>query len=373
MADKVILSVGTKRGLFLLESNKRRQKWTVKGPFMKGWTVHHAVIDTRGAPRLHVAAENFSFAANAFSGGISGEKLKPSPHPPKAPDMNAKAKKFAKQYGLDMTRRIWLIEPGPAKEKKVLYAGTAPAGLFRSENGGKSWEPVESINKHRTRKDWSPGAGGQSMHSIQIDPHDSDRMYVAISAAGAFRTDDGGKRWKPINTAIAKYVGAPKETEVGTCVHKLRVHPTEPGRLFQQNHVGVYRSDDHGDTWNRIDKGLPYDFGFGLALNPHDPETCYVIPLEPEGYAFRATSGALNVYRATPNGKGWKKLSKGLPQKHAHVSVLRQAMGSDSLKPCGIYFGTGGGQVFVSADEGASWSAAAEYLPPVYSVTAAVV
>jgi photosystem II stability/assembly factor-like uncharacterized protein len=272
-----------------------------------------------------------------------------------------------------MTKRIWLIEPGPAREKKVLYAGTAPAGLFRSEDRGVSWEPVESINRHRTRKDWAPGAGGQSLHSIQVDPTDPDRMYVAISAAGSFRTDDGGKRWKPINTSVAKYVGAPEETTVGTCVHKLRAHPTEPGRLYQQNHVGVYRSDDHGDTWMRIDAGLPHDFGFGLALNPRDPDVCYVIPLRPEEYAFRATDGALAVYRPNKNGRGWKRLAKGLPQKNAYVSVLRQAMGSDDLKPCGVYFGTGGGQVFVSADEGASWSAAAEYLPPVYSVTAAVV
>lgn len=373
MADKVVLSVGTKRGLFLLESNRQRKKWTVKGPLMKGWTVHHAIVDTRGTPKLHVAAENFAFGANTFSGAVSGDKLKPAKTPPATPELNAKAKKFAKQYGLDMAKRVWLIEPGHAKEKKVLYAGTAPAGLFRSENGGQSWEPVEGINRHSTKKDWSPGAGGQSMHSIQVDPHDPNRIYVAISAAGSFRTDDGGKKWKPINTSVAKYVGAPEETTVGTCVHKLRVHPTEPGRLFQQNHVGVYRSDDHGDTWNRIDKGLPWDFGFGLALNPNDPDACYVIPLEPEGYAFRATDGALAVFRPGANGKGWRKLTKGLPQKHAHISVLRQAMGNDLLKPCGVYFGTGNGQVFVSGDEGESWTAAAEYLPPVYSITAAVV
>ncbi len=373
MADKLILCVGTKRGLFLLESNRQRRRWTTRGPFMKGWTVHHAMIDTRGTPRLHVAAENFSFASNAFSGPISGDKLRASEHPPVAPDLNPKARKFARQYGLDMTKRLWLIEPGPAKEKKVLYAGTAPAGLFRSDDGGKGWEPVTAINRHSSRKDWSPGAGGQSLHSIQVDPHDPMRMYVAISAAGSFRTDDGGKRWRPINSAVAKYTGAPEETTVGTCVHKLLAHPTERGRLFQQNHVGVYRSDDHGDTWQRIDDGLPYDFGFGLALDRNDPDACYVIPLQPEGYAFRATDGALNVYRPRSNGRGWKKLSKGLPQKNAYVSVLRQAMTSDAYDPCGIYFGTGGGQVFASADAGASWSAISEYLPPVNSVSAAVV
>jgi photosystem II stability/assembly factor-like uncharacterized protein len=373
MAEKVVLSVGTKRGLFLLESNRRRNRWTINGPFLKGWTVHHAMIDTRGTPRLHVAAENFSFASNAFSGPISGTKLKACEHPPKAPDLNRSASEFAEQYGIDRSKRLWLIEPGPAKEKKVLYAGTAPAGLFRSDDSGKSWEPIESLNHHQTREDWAPGAGGQSLHSIQIDPHDSNRVYVAISAAGSFRTDDGGKEWTPINTAVAKYVGAPEETTVGTCVHKLLVHPTEPGRLYQQNHVGVYRSDDHGDTWARIDEGLPYDFGFGLALDAHDPDACFVIPLEPEGYAFRATDGALTVYRPKGSGKGWKKLSKGLPQKNAYVSVLRQAMTSDRYDPCGIYFGTGGGHVFASNDAGASWSPVAEYLPPVYSVSVAVV
>lgn len=373
MAKKVVLCVGTKRGLFLLESNRRRHRWTVKGPFLKGWTVHHAMIDTRGTPRLHAAAENFSFASNAFSGPISGDKLTACEHPPTVPDLNETAQKFADEYGLDKTKRLWLIEPGPAKEKKVLYAGTAPAGLFRSEDRGKSWEPVAGINDHATRKDWSPGAGGQSLHSIQVDPHDSNRMYVAISAAGSFRTDDGGTNWKPINSTVAEYVGAPEETTVGTCVHKLLAHPKESGRLYQQNHVGVYRSDDHGDTWMRIDEGLPYDFGFGLALNPHDPDVCYVIPLEPEGYAFRATDGALSVYRRGRKGRGWKKLTKGLPQKNAYVSVLRQAMCSDRLDPCGIYFGTGGGHVFASADEGASWELAAEYLPPVYSVSAAIV
>lgn len=373
MADKIVLSVGTKRGLFLLESSTRRRKWNVKGPFLKGWSVHHAVIDTRGTPRLHVAAESYAFASNVFSGGLSARRLKPADVPPHAPELNRKAAKFVKQYGLDATKRVWVVEPGHAKDRKVLYAGTAPAGLFRSEDRGKTWEPVESINKHRSRKDWQPGAGGQSMHSIQVDPHDPARLYVAVSAAGAFRSDDGGRTWKAINRSVAKYVGAPEETTVGTCVHKLRVHPSEPGRLYQQNHVGVYRSDDHGDTWNRIDKGLPYDFGFGLALSAHDPETCYVIPLQPEQYMFRATDGALNVYRPNRNGRGWKRLSRGLPQKNAHVSVLRQAMHSDPLKPCGVYFGTAGGQVFASHDDGESWSAAAEYLPPVYSVTAAVV
>jgi hypothetical protein len=216
MATRVILSVGTKRGLFLLESTSARKRWKVTGPLMKGWTVPYAVIDTRGAPRLHASASSFTFAATTLSADLKTLDFKPAKNPPEFPKLNPKAAKFVKQYGLDAANRIWNITPGPQKHKKVLYAGTAPAGLFRSEDGGQNWEPVEGINNHKTRKDWSPGAGGQCLHSIEIDPHDPDRMWVAISAAGAFRTDDGGKRWKSINSCVASYVGAPKESDVGT-------------------------------------------------------------------------------------------------------------------------------------------------------------
>ena len=216
MAKRVILSVGTKRGLFLLESSSGRKRWKVTGPLMKGWTVPYAVLDTRGPPRLHAAASSFTFGATALSADLKSLKFKPGKTAPTFPKLNPSAAKFVKQYGRDASNRIWNITPGPEKQKKVLYMGTAPAGLFRSEDRGQTWQPVDGINKHRTRKDWSPGAGGQCMHSIQIDPHDANRMYVAISAAGAFRTDDGGDKWKPINSCVAEYVGAPKESMVGT-------------------------------------------------------------------------------------------------------------------------------------------------------------
>jgi len=216
MAKKVVLSVGTKRGLFLLESNTGRARWSVTGPLLKGWTVPYAVVDTRGAPRLHASASSFTYSATTLSADLGKREFKPAKQPPAFPKLNPKAAKFVKQYGLDASNRIWNITPGPARQKKVLYAGTAPAGLFRSEDRGQTWEPVDGLNRHRTRKDWAPGAGGQCLHSIQIDPRDPDRMYVAISAAGAFRTDDGGKQWKPINSCVAGYVGAPKESAVGT-------------------------------------------------------------------------------------------------------------------------------------------------------------
>ena len=216
MAKRVILSVGTKRGLFLLESNTGRKRWKVTGPLLKGWDVPYAFLDTRGAPRLHASASSFTYAPNTLSATLGKLDFKPAKQPPAFPKLNPKAAKFVKQYGLDASNRIWNLAPGPAMQKRVLYAGTAPAGLFKSDDTGKSWEPVEGLNRHPTRKDWSPGAGGQALHSIEVDPHDPNRMWVAISAAGALRTDDGGANWKPINDCVAEYVGAPKASEVGT-------------------------------------------------------------------------------------------------------------------------------------------------------------
>jgi hypothetical protein len=216
MARKVVLSVGTKRGLFLLESGTGRKRWKVTGPLLKGWTVPYAFVDTRGAPRLHAAASSFTYSSTTLSADLKRHRFKPADKPPEFPKLNPKAAKFAKQYGLDASNRIWILEPGHARQKSVLYAGTAPAGLFRSEDRGKSWEPVNGLNRHKTRKDWAPGAGGQCLHSIQVDPHDPNRMWAAISAAGAFRTDDGGASWKPINSCVASYVGAPKQTQVFT-------------------------------------------------------------------------------------------------------------------------------------------------------------
>ena len=216
MAQKVVLSVGTKRGLFLLESNKRRSRWTVHGPFLKGWTVHHAMIDTRGKPRLYAAAENYTFGSTVFSADIAGKKFTPADEPPVPPKFSEKQQKMAEEWKIDTTPRTWYLSPGAPKEKRVLYAGTAPAGLFRSEDRGKSWQPVAGINEHPTRENWGPGAGGMSLHSFQIDPHDPKKMYAAISAAGAFRTDDGGENWAPINSCVAEYVGAPEESMVGT-------------------------------------------------------------------------------------------------------------------------------------------------------------
>ena len=216
MAKRVILTVGTKRGLFLLESGLGRKRWKVTGPLLKGWSVGHAMLDTRSAPTLHVGAGHFAFGPSVQSAALRTLKFKAAESMPTFPKLNRKAALFAKKYGLDASPKIWNITPGPTKKTGVLYMGTAPAGLFKSEDKGKTWAPVEGINQHKTRKDWTPGAGGQCLHSIQVDPVDPERMWVAISAAGAFRTDDGGQTWKPINSCVASYVGAPDQSEVFT-------------------------------------------------------------------------------------------------------------------------------------------------------------
>jgi hypothetical protein len=215
MADRVVVCVGTKRGLFVLESDSKRGSWELRGPYLKGWEVNHATVDTRGTPRLCAAATSFSFGSTVMIGDLAGKKFDGAKKPPKPPKLPSKAQKFAEKYGIATTPRLWHVEPARANEKDVLYAGAAPAALFRSEDGGKSWDEVKSLTKHPSRKDWNPGAGGMCLHSIQCDPDDAKRMWVGISAAGVFRTDDGGKSWKPVNKATGKYVGAPKNGETG--------------------------------------------------------------------------------------------------------------------------------------------------------------
>jgi hypothetical protein len=376
MADKVVVSVGTKRGLFLLEADQNRSSWKVTGPLLKGWQIFHAIVDTRGTPRVHAAAVSNTFAATTVSGGLSDLKLDAAKKPPIPPKLLPGQAKFIKKWKLPSDPRIWHIEPGRASEKGVLYAGVAPAALFRSDDDGKTWAEVKGLSKHSSRKNWMPGAGGLALHSIQLDPRDSNRMYVGISSAGIFRTDNGGKSWKPANKGITSFEGGIlKEGAVGTCVHKLLLHPGKPGRLFQQNHVGVYRTDNGGDSWDRIDKGLPWDFGFGLALNPADPDTCFVTPLEPQGGTYRATAGKLRVYqlKGMNGAPAWDELGNGLPSEDAYLSVLREGMTNDALQPVGVYVGTGTGQLFHSADGAPGRAAIAATLPPILSVSAAVI
>jgi photosystem II stability/assembly factor-like uncharacterized protein len=263
-------------------------------------------------------------------------------------------------------KRVWHLEPS-LTDPDTVYAGVEDAALFRSTDGGKNWHEFSGLRGHGTGPRWQPGAGGMCLHTIILDPKDPGRIYIAISAAGAFRTDDGGKTWKPINKGLhSQYIPDP-HAEVGHCVHHMAMNPTRPGVLFMQKHWDVMRSDDAGDSWQEVSGNLPTDFGFVIDVHAHEPNTIYVVPIKSDGEHF-VPDGKLRVYRSRSGGNEWEELSKGLPQKDCYVNVLRDAMAVDSLDQCGIYFGTSGGQVYCSPDAGDTWAPIVRDLPAVYSV-----
>jgi hypothetical protein len=350
----VLLLCGTRKGLFLLRSDEGREDWQLEGPLLTGWSVYHATQDPRDGS-LQVAANNFVYGGTfqrSEDGGKNWERAEGLGLP---------------EDGDLKLAETWHIEPG--HEDDEIWLGATPGVLFRSGDSGKSFAVVKSVLEHPTRDRWEPGAGGMCCHSIQLDPSDPNRMYIAISAAGAFRTDDGGESWAPKNQGVAAdFFPEPDNfPEVGQCVHKLLLHPERPERLWQQNHCGVYRSDDRGDTWERLEgNGLPSGFGFPLALDPHDPDVAYVIP--EVGAENRVTpDGRLGVYRTDDGGASWSLASSGLPEP-AWGAVMREGCSFDSEG--GVYFGTQSGSVFVSTDGGAGWTEAASQLPPVLSVEA---
>jgi photosystem II stability/assembly factor-like uncharacterized protein len=354
--------VGTRKGLFTLQGNDDRRSWEVEGPFLSGWEVFHAVKDDG----------SFFVAANH---GVYGATVQRS-------DDGGKTWERSEGLGLpedhELTlEKTWHVEPGA---EGTLWLGGAPGVLFRSEDRGESWEPVLSLIDHPTRERWNPGAGGMCTHSIQIDPADAQTMYVGISAAGVFRSDDGGKSWAPKNKGTAAdFMEDDKFPEVGQCVHKVLLHPEQEGRLWQQNHCGVYRTDDKAENWERLeDNGLPSSFGFPIAIHHQKPDMAFVIPEdkvrgaegEVGGGDRLTTDGRLGVYRTEDGGRSWELSMNGLPER-AWVEVLREAMASDRLDPVGIYFGTKSGSIFVSPNEGDEWIEAARYLPAVLSVEVA--
>jgi photosystem II stability/assembly factor-like uncharacterized protein len=268
-------------------------------------------------------------------------------------------------------KRVWHLEPSLA-ESEVVYAGVEDAAIFRSADGGKSWQELAGLRGHGTGPEWAPGAGGMGLHSILIDPSDQNRLFGAISAAGTFRTDDGGKTWKTITKGLnSLYIPNPT-AEVGHCVHRIAMHPSRPGVLFMQKHWDVMRSDDAGESWTEISGDLPSDFGFPIEVHAHDPETVYVVPITSDSFHF-PPEGKLRVYRTKVGGNDWEPLTKGLPQENCYVNILRDAMSTDSLDPAGVYFGTTGGQVYGSANSGDSWTAIVRDLPAVLSVEAHVI
>lgn len=353
-----MLFVGTRRGLFLVRSDAERSRWVVSAPSLLGREVYHAWLDPRDSRTAWAASDHVVWGAHAHRSDDRAESW----------EVLERAPQYGDERGLEA---IWQLAPGHASEPDTLYAGIEPAGLFVSRDRGESWESVRPLNDHATRDTWQPAGGGLALGSIAVDPRTPDRVYCAVSAGGVYRTDDGGQRWLPANHGVlADFLPRPYPA-TGQCVHRLLLHPARPDRLYQQNHCGVYRSDDRGQSWTEISEGLPSEFGYALALDPHDPDVAYVIP-EESSHMRTTVDGRLRVFRTRDAGATWEPLTRGLPQAHAYVSILREAMTSDALDPCGVYFGTSSGHLFASHDRGDSWRLIAGFLPRVLSVTAAV-
>jgi photosystem II stability/assembly factor-like uncharacterized protein len=357
MPRHVVLLIGTKRGLFIARADEDRARWTLSPPLLEGREVYHAWIDPRDGRTAWAVTNHPVWGAHVHRSDDRGETwqvLEQAPH-------------HADERGVDA---IWHLAPGHVSEPDTLYAGIEPAGLFVSRDRGASWEPVAALNEHPTARTWQAAGGALAMHSITVDPRTPERVYAAVSAGGAYRSDDGGKTWTPINRGTRADFLPQAMPEAGQCVHRLRLHPAKPDRLYQQNHCGVYRSDDRGETWIEITAGLPSEFGYALALDPADPDVAFVIP-EESSHMRTVAGGALRVFRTTDAGATWEPLTRGLPQQHAYISILRDAMDEDALDPCGLYFGTSGGHVFASADRGESWQLIAGFLPRILSIRAA--
>ncbi len=359
----VLLMVGTTKGAFLMRSDDGRAGWTVDGPHFPGEEVYALALDQRaGRTALWAAPGNPFFGTTlrrSDDGGATWSgKDERSVRFPEGSDLSVK--------------RIWQIRPGRDAQPDRMLLGVEPSCLFESDDDGDTWSPVQGFLEHEHRPKWTPGAGGMCLHTIVQDPNDADRVLVAISTGGVYRTEDGGETWRARNQGVRAEFLPDKHPEFGQCVHKVVHHPDRPDRLFLQNHWGLYRSDDWGDSWTDIANGVPSDFGFGMAMHPRDKNTVYIVPLESDG--FRCSPEArLRVYRTQNAGESWEPLSNGLPQEGAYETVLRDALDTDSANPCGVYFGTRSGKLFASANDGDSWTLLQEGLPPVVCVKAAVI
>jgi len=358
--------VGTRKGGFVLTADGKRKRWEVSGPHFAGWEIYHLKGSPADPNRLYASQSSGWFGQmiqRSNDGGKTWETMGNEFAYDGVPGTHQWYDGTAHPWEF---KRVWHLEPSLA-DPDTVCAGIEDAALFRSTDGGKCWTEVSGLRKHGSGPHWSPGAGGMCLHTIIQDPSNPQRMYIAISAAGAFRTDDGGQSWTPINRGLhSQYIPDPT-AEVGHCVHRIALHPSRPNVLFMQKHWDVMRSDDGGDSWHEVSGNLPTDFGFPIEVHAHEPETVYVVPIKSDSEHY-PPEGKLRVYRSRSGGNEWEGLTKGLPQSDCYVNVLRDAMAVDSLDPCGVYFGTTGGQVYASPDGGDSWTPIVRDLPAVLSV-----
>ena len=364
--SKVRVLAGTRKGAFVMTSDGKRKKWAVSGPHFGGWEVYHLKGSAVDPNRIYASQ----------SSSWSGQVIQRSNDGGETWEAMGNAFKYEGEPGThrwyDGTphpwefKRVWHLEPS-LTDPDTVYAGVEDAAIFRSTDGAKTWQELPGLRGHGTGKDWQPGAGGMCLHTIILDPQNTGRIFVAISAAGAFRSDDAGETWRPINRGLkSQYIPDP-EAEVGHCVHRIAMNAARPNVLFMQKHWDVMRTDDAGDTWHEVSGNLPTDFGFAIDVHAHEPDTVYVVPIKSDSEHY-PPEGKLRVYRSRTGGNEWEPLTKGLPQKDCYVNVLRDAMAVDSLDSCGVYFGTSGGHVFVSPDGGDNWAPIVENLPPVVAV-----
>jgi hypothetical protein len=364
--SQVRVLVGTKKGAFVLTADGKRKNWEVSGPHFAGWEVYHVKGSPADLSRLYASQSSGWFGQLIQRSNDAGKTWEPVDNKFVYDGVPGTHQWYDGTPHPWEFKRVWHLEPSLTDPDKV-YAGVEDAAIFQTVNGGKSWQELAGLRGHGSGPRWQPGAGGMCLHTIILDPSDPQRIFIAISAAGAFRTDDGGETWKPINQGLRSNMIPEPTAEVGHCVHHVAMHPSRPGVLFMQKHWDVMRSDNAGDSWREVSGNLPTDFGFVIDVHAHEPETIYVVPIKSDSEHF-PLDGKLTVYRSRTGGEQWEPLTKGLPQSNCYVNVLRDAMAVDSLDSCGVYFGTTGGQVYASPDGGDSWNPIVRDLPAVLSV-----
>ncbi len=388
--SKVRILAGTRKGAFIITADGKRDRWSIAGPYFGGWEIYHVAGSPVNPDRIY-ASQTSDWFGQIIQRSDDGGKTwmqpgTPPGEPTTTPDGMPKAESNRFVYdtseasGRPLTthqwydgtphpwefKRVWHLEPC-LSDVDTVYAGVEDAALFKSTDGGMNWKELAGLRGHGTGMQWMPGAGGMCLHTVMLDRNDPKRIYAAISAAGAFRSDDGGKTWKTITRGLHSLYIPDPTAEIGHCVHRIAMHPGNPDVLFMQKHWDVMRSDDRGENWHEVSGNLPTDFGFPIAVHAHEPNTIYVVPIKSDSEHY-PPEGKLRVYRSRNGGHQWEALTRGLPQKHCYVNVLRDAMAIDTLDECGIYFGTTGGQIYCSPDGGDKWVTVAKHLPAVLSV-----